>query len=236
DYDGCVHFILQSTQPAAEILTHLGVQGTKRFIQQQYIRLHRQGTSQGDPLALATGQLGGVAMGQVLQLHHAQQAHHPLADRALTRTLLTGHDAQAKCHVVEYGHMPKQGIVLEHEPHPAVTCRHLGHVLAVKQDGAAVGLLKTGNNPQQGGFSRARRPQQPDQLTTGHFQTDSVESLEVAEGFFDGVYLYTHLLSSSSTTSASRRFCRHSSTVLRISVSSAMEASSADAVKAPVVL
>ncbi|WP_428480693.1 ATP-binding cassette domain-containing protein, partial [Pseudomonas chlororaphis] len=45
--------MVQPRQPAPQLLAHLGVQGAEGFVQQQHLGLHRQGTGQGDPLALA---------------------------------------------------------------------------------------------------------------------------------------------------------------------------------------
>jgi hypothetical protein len=63
--------IVQATQPAAQFLSHLGVQRPERLVQQQHLRLHRQRTGQGDALALSTRQLRGIPVGQPVQLHQA---------------------------------------------------------------------------------------------------------------------------------------------------------------------
>ena len=72
DHGGHVHLVVEIAQPGPQFLAHLGVEGTEGLIQQQHPRLHRQGPGQGHPLALPTGELGGVAVAEPLQLHQLQ--------------------------------------------------------------------------------------------------------------------------------------------------------------------
>ncbi len=60
---------MQSAQPAAQILAHLCIERTERFIEQQYFWLYRQRASQGDTLALPAGKLGRVAVCQPIKLN-----------------------------------------------------------------------------------------------------------------------------------------------------------------------
>ncbi|MNP69835.1 hypothetical protein D3C76_1659870 [compost metagenome] len=53
---------MQPRQPATQLLAHLGVEGAKGLIEQQHFRLHRQGTGQGDALALTAGKLFRIAI------------------------------------------------------------------------------------------------------------------------------------------------------------------------------
>ena len=55
-------------EPVAQFLTDLGVDGGKRFIQEQDLGIRRQGPSKGHALALAAGELVGIT------LLHARQA------------------------------------------------------------------------------------------------------------------------------------------------------------------
>ncbi|MNR45528.1 hypothetical protein D3C85_1643830 [compost metagenome] len=54
---------MQPRQPAAQFLADLGIERTERLVEQQHLGLHRQGSGQCNTLALATGQLLGVAVG-----------------------------------------------------------------------------------------------------------------------------------------------------------------------------
>ena len=76
EHAGHVQFIVQAAQPAAQLLAYLGVERAERLVQQQHARLHRQRAGQRDTLALAAGKLGGIAVGQPVELHQFQQRAH----------------------------------------------------------------------------------------------------------------------------------------------------------------
>ncbi len=50
---GHMQLVMQAPQPAPQFLAHFGIQRAKRLVQQQHLRLHRQGACQGNALALA---------------------------------------------------------------------------------------------------------------------------------------------------------------------------------------
>ena len=54
---GHVQVVVQAAQPAAQLFAHLGVQGTKRLVEQQHFGFDRQGAGQGNALALPTREL-----------------------------------------------------------------------------------------------------------------------------------------------------------------------------------
>ena len=66
---GDVNFIVQAAQPAAQFLADLGIERTKWFIKQQHTRLHGERAGKRDALALAAGELRGVAFGHSFEAH-----------------------------------------------------------------------------------------------------------------------------------------------------------------------
>ena len=66
-----VHLLVQPPQPAAQLLPHLRVQRPERLVEQQHLRLDREGPGERDALALPAGELGGPALGQHVELHEA---------------------------------------------------------------------------------------------------------------------------------------------------------------------
>ncbi|MOA07159.1 hypothetical protein D3C78_1268420 [compost metagenome] len=185
EHRGQVDLLVQARQPAAQLLAHLGVEGAEGFVEQQDLRLHRQGASQGDALALAAGKLFRVAVGEPVQLHHVQQLVDLLGDLLLGRALALGLHAQAEGNVVEHGHVAEQGVVLEHEADVAVAHVVLGDVLAVEHDAAHVRGFQAGDDPQQGGLAAAGRAEQRHQLAAVDIQVDLVERLEGVEVLAD---------------------------------------------------
>ena len=67
---GEFQLFMQLTQPAPELFTHLGVERTEGFIQQQNLRFNRERTRQRHALFLATRKLCRIAVSQMRQLHH----------------------------------------------------------------------------------------------------------------------------------------------------------------------
>lgn len=72
--------LMHLTQPAAQVASDAGVQGAEGLVQQQQSGLDGQGAGQGDALALAAGQLAGIAAAITLQLDQAQQVVDALGD------------------------------------------------------------------------------------------------------------------------------------------------------------
>ena len=70
---GQLHVVVQPAQPAAQFLAHLGVERAERLVEQQHARLDRERARQRHALALAAGELAGIAVAQALELHQAQQ-------------------------------------------------------------------------------------------------------------------------------------------------------------------
>ena len=184
--------MLEKTQPAAQLLAHLGVQRPKRFVEQQHARLDGQGARQRDPLALPAGQLGRVAIRQRTQLHQVEKFSDALPNFVDSGALSTGLDPQPEGHVIEHGHVPEQRVMLEHEAHLALAHVGVGGVLAVEKHLTAVGGFQTRNDSQQGGFAAAGRPQQTHQFARGEIQRDSIEGHETAKPFGDVLHSNAH--------------------------------------------
>ena len=82
---GDAGLVMDMAQPDAQFLAHLGVQRAERLVQQQHARLDRQRPGQRHALALAAGQLAGIALAQILQLHQLQQFLDPALDLGARR-------------------------------------------------------------------------------------------------------------------------------------------------------
>lgn len=156
---------MQLTQPATQFFTHLSIERAKRLVEQQDLRLYRQRTRQRHALLLPTGKLCRETVRQMSQLNHLQQFDHLCFDRRRIRALPPWQNSQTKSDIVENGHMTKQRIVLKHEPHLTVAGVQTTDISAVETDMPAGLMLQPGDDAQQRGFARSRRPQQGDHLT-----------------------------------------------------------------------
>ncbi len=161
--------IVQASQPAAQLLAHLGVERAERLIEQQHPWFYRQRARQGDALALAAGELVRVAVRLPVELHQFQQFAHPAPDLGVGRAFAARPHAQAEGDVFEYGHMAEQRVVLEHKADAAPLHLGIGGVLAIEQDLPAVRKLQACNHPQERGLARAGRAEQGHQFTRRNF-------------------------------------------------------------------
>src|SRR5262249_10286042 len=105
---------------------------------------------------LATGELGGIAVGQPLQLHQVEQLMYPLGDLALVPLA----DLQPEADVLEHGHVLEGGVVLEDEADFALLRWRLRDIAALDQRPAGVERLQPGNRPQQRRLAGAAGPEQ----------------------------------------------------------------------------
>ena len=101
-----------------------------------------------------------------------------LADRARLHP-------QAERDVFEHRHVAEQRVVLEHESDMALAGAVGERVLAVERNLAGIGPVQPGDDPQQRGLARARRPEQRQQLAVGDLEIDVVERGKRAELLHD---------------------------------------------------
>ena len=113
------HFL----QPAPKLPAHLGINGGKRFIQQQQMRVRRKCPRKCHSLTLPSGQLMRISFSQILHGDQFQKFLHTLLDFRLLSFLYF----QSKRNVICYCHISKQGIVLKHKSDATFTSRNVIH-------------------------------------------------------------------------------------------------------------
>lgn len=152
-YRGDTEAAQQFIQLAAQALAQLRIQGRQRFIQQQHFRARRQGTGQGHPLTLATGQFVDAALAMLLQAHQFQQFLAALV------ALQSCHAAnlQAVDDIAGHIEVGKQRVVLEHHAHVAALDGQAGDVVAAEKNLAHIRAFQAGNQAQGGGLAAAGR-------------------------------------------------------------------------------
>ena len=141
---------------------------------------------------MTTGELGRVACRDVAELHQIQQLLDPGADGRLVRAFAARLDPQAKGHVLEYRHVAKQGVVLEHEANVALAHMEIRGILAADDDAATVRLLQPGDDPQQGGLAAAGGAEQGDQLTVVKIEVDVGQRRVLIEMLVEPLNLNAH--------------------------------------------
>ncbi len=126
--------------------------------------LTHDGSSHGDPLALATGESTGPAGQVLLDAQQVGGASDPLVD------LLLGDlaQAQAEGHVLEHRHVGVQGVALKHHGYVAVLGRHVVDQPLAYVDAAGADVLEPSHHAQGGRLAAARRAHQHHELAVSN--------------------------------------------------------------------
>src|SRR5439155_16483308 len=97
------------------------------------------------PLALAAGELRGIALREPLELHEPQQLADALPDLRARHLA----DLEAERDILLDRHVLERRVVLEDEPDPALLRAAAGHLLLRDVDRARIRALEAGDAAQQ---------------------------------------------------------------------------------------
>src|SRR5690606_22001017 len=142
-----------SAQPQERFEENHGIKGAKGLVQQHNPGLDSQGAGKRHTLTLATGQLRGVALLKTGELNQIEKLEGAAPDFSGSRPVRTGTHLETEADIVEHGHVPEQGVVLEHEADLAFLHRLGGGFLFAEEDTAPGGLFETGDQAQQRGLA-----------------------------------------------------------------------------------
>ncbi|MCY1294112.1 hypothetical protein D9M70_433940 [compost metagenome] len=159
----------------------LGVERRKRLVEQQHLRLDRNGAGKRHALLLAAGELVGEAVRQVLELDQPEHLLHPCVDLRLVSAC----DLEAEGNVVMHVHVRKQRIGLKHHADVALVGFQRPLVLAVDHDRAGGGCLEAGDHAQDGRLAAAGRTQEGDEFALLDVHVEIVHDVNRAEGLLD---------------------------------------------------
>ena len=178
---GHVDDVVQLAQPLAQLRANPSVEGAERLVEQEHLRLGREGTGEAHALPLAARQLSWITVAEALQLDEVQELVDAVGDLGL-RPLA---HFQAEGDVLADGHVLERGVVLEHEADVSLLGCERGCVLAAEEDLAGVCRLEPGDDSEQGRLSGAARAEESGERTRLHVERDILEGDEVAEPLRD---------------------------------------------------
>ena len=164
-----------------QLLAHLRVEGAERLVQQQNRRLDGERSCKRHPLALATGELGRQAIGELLQMNQFQE----LVDAAADLRLRPLADVESEGHVSAHSEMFERSVVLEDEPDVAPLRRQRRHIRPFDVDEAGVGVLETGDDSQQRRLTAATRTEKRGELAGGDAHRHVIQRHEAAKPLSD---------------------------------------------------
>ena len=167
----------------------LRVEVGERLVHEEHARLAHDRAPHRHALALAAGELTGLALQVRRQLEHLGDLAHPLVALA---ALDLGH-AQREADVVGHAQVRVERVVLEHHRDVAALGRVVADVAVADVDGAGVDLLEPGEHPQRRRLARARRADEHHQLAVADLQVERVQRRRVSAGVDPRRLLEPHL-------------------------------------------
>ena len=211
----CPEPLVQFLDFGPHLHPELGVQVRQRLVEQEYLRVADNRAAHRDSLALAAGELAGIAVEELREAQDVGGFPDPFFDLVLA---LLG-DHQGKGHVVAHRHMRVERVVLEHHRDVALLGRDAIDHPAADVDFACRDFLEPRDHPQQRRFPTARRADKHAEFAVGNLDVDAANHLCRAEILAHGADAYRcHLPPSLQPLKAVRRMiCRnpvvsHSST------------------------
>jgi hypothetical protein len=181
EHHGRAQPLVQAGDLDAGAVAKLGVEVGQRFVEQEGLGLLDDGTADGHALALAAGELAGLAVQQGVQFQHLRG----IVDAALHLGIGHADIAQAEGHVVEHAHVRIEGVLLEDHGQAALAGRQGRHVLAAQHDAAARDALQARQHAQQRGLAATRRAEQHDEFASGDVQREVGNDVDGAKTLGD---------------------------------------------------
>ena len=171
---------LVSVTQGEELLLHLmaghGIQGAERLVEEQELGICREGAGDGDALALATGELMGMARG-----HIGAGERDLLQQLSRSRALLfNGPREQARDErdVLFDGPMREQPELLNDVADAAAQLDGIkgSGVASVEQDGSGGWLEQAIDEPQRGGFPGSAAPEENEGFAGVDLEAEAVQN------------------------------------------------------------
>ena len=172
---GGAHLQMHLFDLGAHLHPELGIEVRQRLVEQEHLGVAHDGAAHGDALALAAGELLGLAVEQLRDVEDAGRLVHALLDLGLGKAL----EPQPERHVLEHGHVRVERVVLEHHGDVAVFGRHVVDHVAADQDLAVGDVLEPGDHPERRRLAAARWPDQHHELVVGDIEIDAANRFDL---------------------------------------------------------
>jgi hypothetical protein len=198
-----VQLVVEPAQPAAELLADAGVERAEGLVEEEEAGLGGEGARERHALALAAGELVGVALAEAVELDEREELGHPRRDLGPRAAA----DAQGEADVLGHRHVAEEGVVLEHHAHVPLAGGDRRDVLAAVPHLAGVGRLEPGDDAEEGGLPAAGRAEEGDELTLRDLERDVPEDGVPVEGLREALDLDAHGALASSGAAARRAGC-----------------------------
>ena len=159
---------LQARDLGAHGDAELGVEVGERLVHEEGLGLAHDGPPHGHALALATGEVGRLAVEVLGEVEDPGSVHHALAN--LGRIDLG--EAQRERHVLPHGHVGVEGIVLEHHGDVALARWLVVHDLAGDAQLALADVLEPGDHAERRRLPAAGGADEDHELAVGDVERE----------------------------------------------------------------
>ena len=174
---------------------HFRVQSRGGFIEQQDIRLHGQGTGNGNTLLLPAGQAHRVFISLILQAHTIQKAQG-VGLRFFLGDVL--HIDGRGCDILHDGHIAEQVEILEYHADLLADLVDIGllcvDLLAFKDNLTGGGFFQAVEAADEGAFAGAGGADDSHYFALMDIDIDAVEDFQLAEMFFQAAHFQQHFV------------------------------------------
>ena len=119
---GDAQIALDALEFEAHLVAELGVEVRERLVEQEQFRLHDERAGKRQTLLLTAGELGGFALGEMIETDRSQHAHHLVADLLLVRAVLANFQRESR--IGEHRHVGPDRVGLEHHAEVAAIGRN----------------------------------------------------------------------------------------------------------------
>ena len=175
--EGGAQALVQLADFSAGLHAQFGVQVRERLVEEEDGRIAHDGAAYGDALALAAGELLGLAIQQHADAQQVGGFLHLLVDLGFGRLA----QLQAERHVIVHAHVRVERVALEHHGDVAILGGDIVDDAVADEDAAVADLLKAGEQAQAGGFAAAGRADEDEEFLVGDGDAQVVDGDDIAE-------------------------------------------------------
>ena len=153
----------------------LRVEVRQRFVHQEHLRLAHDRTAHRNALTLAAGEVGRLAVEEVVEVEDSSR----LLDAPAPVLLVDLLHLEVEADVLGHGHVRVQRVRLEDHRDVAILRRHIGDVSVADQDVAVVDRLESGQHPQRRGLSAARGADEHEELAVADLEVEGIHGRRI---------------------------------------------------------
>ena len=162
------------------LYTQLSIQVGKRLIHQEYLRITNDCTSHGNTLSLSTGQSLRLSVKEGSQIKNLSCFLNHLINLILGNLS----QLQTKCHIVIYGHMRIQSVVLEYHRDITVLRLYIVYYSVTNLQFTGGDIFQTCNHTKGGRLTTSGRSYENNKFLVCDFQVEVLNCFKAVRIYF----------------------------------------------------